>query len=112
MLHTPVEIVNPGGTGRPAFVISAKPDPLPPRTSFIVRSPSAFRFPKKYTYLAAFPLLPGRATALTALTSARATDALRGAPALTFARPPFRADFAAFAVLPIFRVLAIGYDSV
>src|SRR6187397_2157208 len=40
----------PGGTGNPALVISARPDPLPPSRSFIVRSPSAFPSPKKYTY--------------------------------------------------------------
>jgi hypothetical protein len=50
-VQTSVEIVNPGGTGRPAFVISARPEPLPPSSSFIVRLPSAFPFPKKYTYL-------------------------------------------------------------
>ena len=30
--HASVEIVNPGGTGRPALVISARPEPLPPST--------------------------------------------------------------------------------
>ena len=50
MLQTSVEIVNPGGTGRPAFVISARPDPLPPSRSFMVRLPSALPLPKKYTY--------------------------------------------------------------
>src|SRR5204863_3111326 len=49
MLQTSVEIVNPGGTGRPAFVISASPDPLPPSRSFMFRLPSAFPAPKKYT---------------------------------------------------------------
>src|SRR5574342_800818 len=51
MLHTSVEIVNPGGTGRPALVISANPEPLPPRTSFMWRLPSALPPPKKYTCL-------------------------------------------------------------
>src|SRR6188768_2609776 len=50
MVQTSVEIVKPGGTGRPALVISARPDPLPPSTSFMWRLPSAFPFPKKYTY--------------------------------------------------------------
>src|SRR5205823_14426603 len=50
MLQTSVEMVNPGGTGRPALVISARPAPLPPRRSFMVRLPSAFPFAKKYTY--------------------------------------------------------------
>src|SRR5258708_20355823 len=45
-----VWIVKPGGTGRPAFVISASPAPLPPRTSFIFPLPSALPPPKKYTY--------------------------------------------------------------
>src|SRR3954469_9926959 len=49
MLQTSVEIVKPGGTGRPAFVISASPDPLPPSRSFILRLPSALPDPKKYT---------------------------------------------------------------
>src|SRR3954464_9103745 len=45
-------MVKPGGTGSPAFVISARPAPLPPRTSFILPSPSALPPPKKNTYLA------------------------------------------------------------
>src|SRR5208282_6549539 len=48
-----VWIVNPGGTGRPRFVISANPAPLPPRTSFIFPLPSALPPPKEYTYLVA-----------------------------------------------------------
>src|SRR3954454_23450360 len=57
MLQTSVEIVKPGGTGRPALVISARPEPLPPSRSFMFRLPSAFPEPKKYTY---FPdLEPG-----------------------------------------------------
>src|SRR5206468_8967961 len=54
MLQTSVEMVNPGGTGRPAFVISASPDPLPPSRSFIVRLPSALPFAKEYTYFLDF----------------------------------------------------------
>src|SRR4029450_4718250 len=49
MLQTSVEMVKPGGTGSPAFVISARPDPLPPSRSFMFRLPSAFPAPKKYT---------------------------------------------------------------
>ena len=49
MLQTSVEIVNPGGTGRPALVISARPEPLPPSRSFMCRLPSALPPPKKYT---------------------------------------------------------------
>src|SRR3981081_830173 len=45
-----VWMVKPGGTGRPAFVISASPAPLPPRTSFILPLPSALPPPKEYTY--------------------------------------------------------------
>ena len=37
----------PGGTGRPALVISARPAPLPPRSSFILPLPSALPPPKK-----------------------------------------------------------------
>src|SRR5271169_1982384 len=48
-----VWMVKPGGTGRPAFVISARPAPLPPRTSFILPLPSAAPPPKKYTYFVA-----------------------------------------------------------
>src|ERR1700739_4109027 len=46
-------MVKPGGTGRPALVISAKPAPLPPRTSFILPLPSALPPPNEYTYLVA-----------------------------------------------------------
>src|SRR3989442_14356952 len=49
MLQTSVEIVKPGGTGSPAFVISARPEPLPPRRSFMFRLPSALPLAKKYT---------------------------------------------------------------
>src|SRR4029453_1256786 len=49
MLPPSVEIVNPGGTGRPALVISASPEPLPPSKSFMWRLPSALPPPKKYT---------------------------------------------------------------
>src|ERR1700686_1097978 len=44
-------MVKPGGTGRPSFVIWARPAPLPPRTSFIFPLPSALPPPKEYTYL-------------------------------------------------------------
>src|SRR4029077_10637324 len=50
MLQTSVEIVKPGGTGRPALVIRARPEPLPPRRSFMWRLPSALPLPKKKTY--------------------------------------------------------------
>jgi hypothetical protein len=40
-------MVNPGGTGTPRLVISARFAPLPPRTLFISRVPSARPFPKK-----------------------------------------------------------------
>src|ERR1017187_10109083 len=43
-------MVKPGGTGRPTLVISASPEPLPPRTSFILPLPSALPPPKEYTY--------------------------------------------------------------
>jgi hypothetical protein len=42
----------PGGTGMPRLVISARPAPLPPSSSFIVPLPSALPSPKKYTYFA------------------------------------------------------------
>src|SRR5215471_16904511 len=44
-------MVKPGGTGTPAFVISARPAPLPPSTSFMFPCPSACPSPKKYTYV-------------------------------------------------------------
>src|SRR5437660_7823067 len=44
------EIVNPGGTGRPRFAISARPAPLPPRMSRMAAEPSARPGPKKYTH--------------------------------------------------------------
>src|SRR5882762_7867770 len=43
-------MVNPAGTGRPILVISARPAPLPPRSSRQVPSPSALPAPKKYTH--------------------------------------------------------------
>src|SRR4030095_1048062 len=49
MLQTSVDMVNPGGTGKPALVISASPEPLPPSKSFMWRLPSALPPPKKYT---------------------------------------------------------------
>src|SRR5437773_7587449 len=58
MLQTSVEIVKPGGTGRPAFVISARPAPFPPSRSFMLRLPSAFPLPKKYTYFFDRPAAP------------------------------------------------------
>src|SRR5262245_49928435 len=50
MLQALVDTVNPGGTGSPAFVISARPAPLPPSVSFMSLLPSALPPPKKYTY--------------------------------------------------------------
>jgi hypothetical protein len=44
-----VEIVKPGGTGSPILLISARLAPLPPSRAFMVRSPSAVPFPKRYT---------------------------------------------------------------
>ena len=46
-IHASVVIVKPGGTFTPRFVISARPDPLPPRRSFISPLPSALPLPKK-----------------------------------------------------------------
>src|SRR3954468_12947116 len=46
-------MVKPGGTGSPALLISARPAPLPPRTSFILPLPSALPPPNEYTYLVA-----------------------------------------------------------
>src|SRR5206468_8221333 len=44
------EMVNPGGTGRPRFAISARPAPLPPRMSRIAAEPSARPSPNEYTH--------------------------------------------------------------
>src|SRR5262249_4146887 len=49
--HAAVWMVNPGGTGSPALVISARPAPLPPSSSFILALPSAWPAPKQKTYL-------------------------------------------------------------
>ncbi len=48
-LHASVEIVNPGGTGSPRFVISARLAPLPPSRYFCSFEPSS----NAYTYLVA-----------------------------------------------------------
>ena len=53
MLQTSVEMVKPGGTGRPALVISARPEPFAAEQVLHVRLPSALPLPKKYTYLRA-----------------------------------------------------------
>src|SRR5262245_38941320 len=42
-------MVNPGGTGMPRLVISARPAPLPPSRFFMPAFPSALPPPKKYT---------------------------------------------------------------
>ncbi len=52
--HASVEIVNPGGTGNPSELISARFAPLPPRSCFISVLPSALPPPKKYTYFVFF----------------------------------------------------------
>jgi len=44
-VHTSVVIVNPGGTGIPIKLISAKLAPLPPKRFFILLLPSAALFP-------------------------------------------------------------------
>ena len=46
-LQVSVVIVNPGGTGSPMLVISARFAPLPPSKSFILTLPSVFPLPKK-----------------------------------------------------------------
>src|SRR5487761_1759207 len=51
-------MVNPGGTGSPTLVISARPAPLPPSMSFMVPLPSADPPPKKYTYCVLADLEP------------------------------------------------------
>src|SRR6185437_6390726 len=48
-MHSLHAIVNPGGTGTPRFVISARFAPLPPRTLVMSRVPSAVPLPKKKT---------------------------------------------------------------
>ncbi len=47
--HTEVSIVNPGGTGIPRAVISARPAPLPPRVSLPSPAPSATPLPNEKT---------------------------------------------------------------
>src|SRR4029453_17870007 len=86
MLQTAVEIVNPGGTGRPAFVISARPAPFPPSRSRIDRSPSAFPSPKKYTYFWDFDRPTARF---------RRPDPADGATPLTVDRTAFAEGFRA-----------------
>lgn len=48
--HASVEMVNPGGTGTPIRVISARLAPFPPSRLFCSRVPSAPPPPKKYTH--------------------------------------------------------------
>ena len=63
-----VLMVNPGGTGRPSLVISARFAPLPPSSAFWSLSPSV----KSYTYLVNGVLL--------GLVSGRSTGSLRREP--------------------------------
>ncbi len=53
-LQAAVVIVKPDGTGRPAFVISARPAPLPPRSARIFALPSALPPANRYTHFWAF----------------------------------------------------------
>jgi hypothetical protein len=46
-MHAEAAMVNPGGTGTPRLVISARFAPLPPSTAFMSRVPSAAPSPKK-----------------------------------------------------------------
>ena len=54
-------IVNPGGTGSPALVISARPAPLPPSSERIEALPSALPAPNRYIHFF-FEAGVGRAT--------------------------------------------------
>src|ERR1700680_3274193 len=72
-------MVNPGGTGRPARVISATPAPLPPSRSRIDASPSS----KRYTHWRAVrrlgraplaPAAPGLAGAARRVAAAAVAD--------------------------------------
>jgi hypothetical protein len=58
-MHSLHAMVNPGGTGAPRFVISARFAPLPPSSRFMSRVPSALPSPKKKT-----DCVTGRASAL------------------------------------------------
>src|SRR5262245_24634512 len=89
MLQTSVEIVKPGGTGRPALVISASPEPLPPSRSFMCRFPSALPLPKKYTDFFGFEA---------AVRAAAAGDCFRARVARFFAASRF-----AITSCPLFR---------
>jgi hypothetical protein len=53
--HTEVSIVNPGGTGTPSAVISARPAPLPPSVSLPRPAPSATPLPNENTRFMASP---------------------------------------------------------
>ena len=84
MLQTSVEIVNPGGTGSPAFVISARPDPLPPSRSFIVAIAVGLPGPEKIDILRSRLLeglafeLPFRATDFFDILDSPSVDMVRG----------------------------------
>src|SRR5687768_10837197 len=56
-------MVNPGGTGIPRFVISARLAPFPPSTFFMSRVPSSPSAPKKYTDLGAPDAVSGGSAA-------------------------------------------------
>src|SRR5512136_1966043 len=52
-------MVKPGGTGMPMWLISARPAPLPPSSSFMPPRPSARPPPKEYVRFAPFLLAMG-----------------------------------------------------
>src|ERR1700682_5199432 len=76
-----VWIVKPGGTGSPALVISARPAPLPPRSSFILPLPSALPPPKEKTYFVAVFF-----SVVARLVSGRVCVAIMGVRPLLFRR--------------------------
>src|ERR1017187_1982459 len=87
-VQTSVVMVNPGGTGTPMLVISARFAPLPPSRFFMSLFPSALPPPKKYTRLMRFPAAWGLALDLVALEA--------------------RALVGFMALLPVFFLVGIG----
>jgi len=108
--QTSVEIVNPGGTGIPRSVISARFAPLPPSRSPIWARPSALPAPKKYTLRRAFFSFGDRAVLEPAVFRRTAARFLAAA---FLAADFLAADFAAPFFAPVFRAgrffLALTY---
>src|ERR1017187_7303976 len=107
-VQTSVVMVNPGGTGTPMLVISARFAPLPPSRFFMSLFPSALPPPKKYTRLMRFPAAWGLALDLVALGVRALVGFLVLFPVFYLVALEARALVGFMALLPVFFLVGIG----